>query len=164
MFALNAQSVQAGLARAGIDVQLIPLAMSNYYDFLGNPQNALDGLWDMAFSTIIPDWLGANNGRQVLADSFDGRRFLKGSGNFGGYNASGVNLLIDRALAAETPEEAAAAWVGVSSLAMHDAAIVPLIEAKFAWFHGPRVRNCVLDVTQINCSLNAVWLRDGNKR
>ena|SRR2546426_6271760 len=96
----------------------------------------------------------------VLADTFDGRRFLNDSGNFGGYNEQRVNALIDRALGAETPQQARAAWIGVASEAMRDAAIVPLIQTKSAWFHSGRVRHRIPDVTLIGCSLNSLWLSD----
>src|SRR5262249_42570021 len=140
---VDAQSVQASLSRAGIDVQLIPLTYTSYISFIQNSENALDGKWDLAFLWPSPTWFGENNGRDLISSNFEG----KGESNFGRYNNDEVNGLIHHALEAGSTQDAESAWSQAAARVMDDAAIVPLIEAKFASAHSARVRHCVLDVT-----------------
>jgi peptide/nickel transport system substrate-binding protein len=153
---LDAQSIQASLSRAGIDIQLVGLARNTYYALL-DTETAKRGAWDLLYgSAVTPDWYGANNGRVSISAWFEGTG--KGVYNVGRYNNDAVNMLINRALTAAKAADAEKAWAEASAHVMEDAAIVPLVEGKYAWLHSARVRNCVMDITLGQCSITSVWL------
>jgi ABC-type transport system substrate-binding protein len=153
---LDVQSIQASWSRAGIDVQLVPLARNLYYSFLDNPAAASRGVWDLMYNVgINPDWYGASNGRVSISQMFHGESGI----NIGRYNNDEVNGLINQALAAKATD-AEKAWADAAAQVMADAAIVPLVETKFAWLYSSRVRNCVMDITLGHCSVTSLWLED----
>ena len=62
-----AQVLQANLARAGIDVGLLPVAVGDYYDrLLSDNANARRGAWDLAIVGWFPDWFGGQRPRSSI--------------------------------------------------------------------------------------------------
>jgi peptide/nickel transport system substrate-binding protein len=162
---LAAQSVQASLARAGIDLHLVPLNWNDLYGrLLANLQNAKRGEWDLALVGWGYDWFGENNGRSVIAPLFDGRHLGLSTLNFGGYQSQEVNAAIDRATAAPSAELAEQAWSDAARQLMNDVALVPLVESKNVLARSRRVRGCTWDVTGLNCDLTALWLADAAQK
>jgi ABC-type transport system substrate-binding protein len=156
-----AQVLQASLERAGIEVELLPVALGDYYGrLLSDNANARRGAWDLAIVAWFPDWFGGNNGRAVYPSLFDGRNRGSGSPNYGGFEDAGVDAAIDRASSAATDELASQDWAEVSRLLMEEVAEIPLIEQKTAYAKSRRVRGCSWSALGMNCDLTAVWLSD----
>lgn len=161
-YPIEAQALQASLARAGINVTLTPYPASDLWGrLLPNSQNARRGEWDLALTGWLPDWFGASNGRSVISPLFDGRQLGHMSQTFGLYNNPKTDAAIDRALLALTVEQANAGWFDAVSRVMDDVAIVPLIEHRDAYMSSSRVRNCRWSVFGMQCDMTALWL-DGN--
>jgi peptide/nickel transport system substrate-binding protein len=160
-YPIEAQSLQASLRRAGIDLQLFPFSAGDLWGrLLANTQNARRGEWDIALAGWLPDWFGSNNGRSVIVPLFDGRQVGTISQNYGMYDNAQVNAAIDRATSAATLEEAEAAWFDATTRVMQDLAIVPLIEKKTAWMRSSRLRNCIWTSVGSQCDLTTAWLAD----
>ena len=104
-----AQTVQADLARCGIKVRLVPVNQGDYYGkYLGSPDAARRGVWDITEPGWVPDWYG-NNGRAIIEPLFDGRTYGPNSVDYGDYDSPAVNSLIDRALRTADQQQAATA-------------------------------------------------------
>ena len=158
-FPLAAQAVQASLARAGIDVELVqPTSGDLYGRLLTNPETARRGEWDLAMVSWIPDWFGVNNGRSVIPPLFDGRHLGANSTNFGRYHNGAVDAAIDRANTAPTARLAEQAWRDAARRLMDDVAVVPLVDYKVAFARSRRLRSCNWTVLGLNCDATAVWL------
>jgi peptide/nickel transport system substrate-binding protein len=99
----------------------------------------------------------------VIQPLFDGRNFGQGSSAYGGYDSGEVNRLIDRALATPVFDEAEKLWAEAAARTLQDAAIVPLVEFKAAYYRSSRLRNCIVNMWSLNCDMTAVWL-DGDRR
>jgi peptide/nickel transport system substrate-binding protein len=158
---ISAQALQAGLGRAGINVELIPTAASDFYGrLLSNPENARRGVWDLALDRWFPDWYGENNGRSVMEPLFDGRHFGQNTPNSGGYSNPDVDALIDRATTAASIESAEQAWREAAQRVMEDVAIVPLVEFRWPFAKSRRVNNCSWNVLSSTCDITSIWLSD----
>jgi ABC-type transport system substrate-binding protein len=157
---IMAQSLQAGLGRAGIIVELVP---TTFGDLLGRllayPENARRGEWDMAMDGLGTPEQG-ENGRLFISPLFDGRKFGQNSWNCGGYNNPEVNALIDRATTADNIEASKQAWREAARRAMEDVALVPLFECRRAYAHSRRLQNCKWAANSPNCDITSVWLTD----
>jgi peptide/nickel transport system substrate-binding protein len=155
-----AQSLQASVARAGIRLELLPATASDFYaKYMGSPDNARRGVWDLAAARWGPDWYGGANGRTVIQPLFDGRSFGPNTNNYGDYDNPVVNAAIDSALAALTPEAAAAAWQKAATTVMEDAGNIPLAQNKMPIYHSDRLQNCIYLLLGSDCDMSVVWLR-----
>lgn len=161
--ALEAQSVQASLERAGVHVELLPFAENDLYTrALPSRANADHGTWDLALVGWTPDWYGRNTGRTSIVPLYDGRESVS-SWNFGLYDNPAVNAAVDQALGAMDLRVSESAWTKAASVVMDDVAVVPLIQRKPSYMLSSRVRNCVWDPITSRCNLTAVWLADGGR-
>jgi peptide/nickel transport system substrate-binding protein len=155
-----AQAVRESLARAGVTVRLIPVSPVDFHDrYLGLPDAARRGAWDIATSGRAPDWAG-NAARTLLVPMFYGREYGPGSTNSGGYVDPGTDACIERALAAADAAAAAPIWHECDRLVMADAPFVPLLSQKLATFHAARVRNFVYSPFTAAGDITHVWLAD----
>jgi peptide/nickel transport system substrate-binding protein len=160
-FPVEAQVVQAGLRRAGIDAELTSYQSADFWGrLLVNGDTAERGEWDLALASWSPDWFGAGNGRSVIMPVFDGRQLGQLSQNYGRYDVAEVNEAIDRALLATTAASAEAAWAAAVAKATEDVAVVPLLERKSGWMRSARVRQCLWSVLGNQCEGQSVWLAD----
>ena len=153
------QSVQADLKKCGVTVKLIPQTPADFYGkYLANPSGAQQGLWDIAAPGWVPDWYG-NNGRAIVEPLFDGRTYGPNSVDYGDYNSSKVNSLIDQALAQPTADKAAPLWHRADMQIMKDAAFIPFQTQKTAVYHSSRVQNTIFFPFAQNYDLTQVWLQ-----
>jgi len=133
-------AIQASLASCGIMLTGKPEPGSSYYTDLGNaPENNKAGQWDMGQPGWIPDWFG-NNGRTVVQALFQGPNCVVNTVNYGCYDNSSVNSLINQAEGASSLSAAGNAWQKADAQIMSDAAIVPIMSQKFPLYASKRVR------------------------
>jgi ABC-type transport system substrate-binding protein len=164
-YPLQAQALQASLARANVNVELVPQRLDDFYSrLLTNMENAVRGEWDLALAAWFPDWYGDNNGRSVIQPLFDGRFFGKAIINYGGYRNPDVDALIDRAMTAGSSASAEQIWKEAARLLTEDVAVVPLLEVKSAFARSRRLRNCTWGVPSSNCDITSVWLADAAQK
>ncbi|MBE1532360.1 ABC transporter substrate-binding protein [Actinomadura algeriensis] len=157
---LLAESIAENLASCGVTAELMPDAVGSFYGgTITTPARARAGQWDIAAPGWTPDWYG-NNGRSIIQPLFDGRTYGDGSTNYGGYNNPRVNELIDAALTASGPEEAAECWRQADVLIMRDAAIVPLLSRSHTIFRSSRVRNAHFLPTASGYDYTRIWLAE----
>ena len=133
-------AIQASLASCGITLTGKPEPGSSYYTDLGNaPENNKAGQWDLGQQGWIPDWFG-NNGRTVVQALFQGPNCVVNTVNYGCYDNSSVNSLINQAEGASSLSAAGNAWQKADAQIMSDAAIVPIMSQKFPLYASKRVR------------------------
>ncbi|GGU95282.1 ABC transporter substrate-binding protein [Actinomadura cremea] len=155
---LFAESIAENLASCGVTAELVPDTGGSFYGgTVTTPARAREGQWDVAAPGWTPDWYG-NNGRSIIQPLFDGRTYGNGSTNYGGYNNPRVNELIDAALTASGPEEAAECWRQADVLIMQDSAIVPLLSRNHTIFRSSRVRNTHFLPTAAGYDYTRIWL------
>lgn len=153
-----AQTLQASLKSAGINLELQPVPPSDFYSkYLDDPGSAARGVWDIATPGWVPDWYG-NDGRTMIQPLFDGRTYGANTINYGDYNNPQVNSDIDHALAASTPEEAGRYWHDADLQIMKDAVVVPILSQKTPVFHSSRVRNFIFLPSSQQGDITNVWL------
>ena len=135
-----AQTIQASMAKAGITIELTPVAPADYYPrFMTNQRNTEDGTWDIAPVGWAPDWVGGA-ARSVFQPQFTYQGTHQ-TYNYTDYNNPEANKLAAEAINATTPEEAARLWGQVDELVMTDAPIVPYISEMVVLYRGAAVQN-----------------------
>jgi peptide/nickel transport system substrate-binding protein len=153
-----AQTIQASMARAGITLELTPVAPSDYYSkFMTNPINTKEGTWDIAPVGWTPDWAGGS-ARSVFQPQFtyDGTHQTY---NYTDYNNPKANELAQQAINATTPEEVGKLWGQVDELVMADAPVIPLIANKIVLYHGEAVQNFQPYSLGVQGDWTNVWLK-----
>jgi peptide/nickel transport system substrate-binding protein len=144
------------LGESGFEVELVFAQRNAFYgEFLLNHEFTRDGGWDIAAVSWFADYLA---GRSYIPILLDGRAFENVTPNYGGYNNEELNEIIDAALAASTPEEAAELWGQADAIATEDAAWVPLAFAKTPTLHGERVGGFEFHLVPRNGDFTNVWL------
>ncbi|MGH9057384.1 MAG: ABC transporter substrate-binding protein, partial [Acidimicrobiales bacterium] len=119
-------TVQADLAQIGITVTGVTATNADFYTkYLEVPSVAKRGVWDLSLNGWGPDWYG-NSAPSWFSPLFDGRVLPPTSSNFGLFNDSKVNSLIDQALAAPTLSAATTLWHQADVATMTGAAIFPI--------------------------------------
>lgn len=155
---LIAQSVTENLNSCGVKAELSPDTGGSFYSStIATPAKAQEGQWDIAAPGWTPDWYG-NNGRSIIQPLFDGRTYGPNSTNYGGYDNSQVNGLIDSALTASDPSHAAGYWQLADQKIMEDAAIVPLLDRAHTIFRSSRVRGVLFLPTTNGYDYTRLWL------
>jgi peptide/nickel transport system substrate-binding protein len=153
-----AQSIQASLAQCGVTTRILPVTQGDYYGkYLNNPAASRRGTWDISEPGWVPDWFG-NNGRAITEPLFDGRHYGPNSVDYGDYNNSKVDALIDRALASQDQQAAAALWHQADLQVMRDAVIVPIETQKLPLFHSSRVHNAIYSPFSENFDITNLWV------
>jgi peptide/nickel transport system substrate-binding protein len=153
-----AQTIQASMARAGITLELTPVAPTDYYSkFMTNPVNTKDGIWDIAPVGWTPDWAGGS-ARSVFQPqfTFDGAHQTY---NYTDYNNPKANELAAQAINATTPEEVGKFWAQVDETVMADAPVVPLIANLNVLYHGEAVQNFQPYALGVQGDWTNVWLQ-----
>jgi peptide/nickel transport system substrate-binding protein len=135
------QSVQADLKACGITVKGFPQQQGNYYSWLEDPANTKSGKWNISEPGWVPDWYG-NNGRSIVQPLFTSP-FVNPTTNYGGYQNTATQDLVNKALAATSTSEAANFWHQADMQVMKDAVIVPFTNQDTPMYHSTRVKNAI---------------------
>jgi peptide/nickel transport system substrate-binding protein len=134
------EAIQASLANCGITLNGKPEPGATFFVDMGNaPESNKAGAWDMGQVAWVPDWFG-NNGRTVIQALFQGPNCVVNTVNYGCYDSSAVNSLINQAESATSLSAAGSAWHQADVDIMKDAAIVPLLSQNFPQYSSSRVR------------------------
>ena len=135
-----AQTIQASMKKAGITLDLIPVAPADYYSkFMTNPLNTKEGNWDIAPVGWAPDWVGGA-ARSVFQPQFSYTGTHQ-TYNYTDYNNPEANVLAAQAINATTPDQVAKLWGQVDELVMKDAPIIPYVAEKVVLYRSAAVQN-----------------------
>jgi peptide/nickel transport system substrate-binding protein len=157
----TAEAVQAALARAGIDVELVPAPIEAFFArYLSSARAARAGDWDLALTGWEPDWNG-NNARVYLQPLFDSSHVTGDDWgtNFGHYASARVNALLRAGLTCADEAQANRHFAAVEKQVMRDSAVIPILFAHQYWLHSARVRNW-LPYPVLNGDLTNLWLAE----
>jgi peptide/nickel transport system substrate-binding protein len=135
------ESVQADLKACGITVKGSPQQQGNYYAWLEDPANTKAGKWNISEPGWVPDWYG-NNGRAIVQPLFTSP-CVNPTTNYGCYNSTTTNDLVNKALTATSLSAAAAFWHQADMQVMNDAVIVPFTDQNTPGYHSTRVKNAI---------------------
>ena len=156
----TADCVRMALARAGVQVQLLPAPIEEFFaNYLASAQAARTGAWDIALTGWEADWNG-NNARNYLQPLFDSSMVSESDDwgtNFGRYSSELVNDLIAAGLHSRSEHEANRLFAEAEEQVMRDSAVVPILFAHQYWLHSSRVRNW-LPYPVLNGDLTNLWL------
>jgi len=154
------EEVQSDFKKCGVTVVGTPIP-SGYYGSKGIGVTTPDGLkagkWDITEPGWVPDWFGPGNGRAILPDLFDGAQNFPGS-DWGGYDSSKVDALVNQALAATSQSAAAALWHQADQAVMADAPFVPFQTQLTPLYHSSRVHNAVFMPFCSLYDLAGIWV------
>jgi peptide/nickel transport system substrate-binding protein len=134
----KAQSIQAGLAAAGIKVTIKPLDEET---FTAEVQTKPNPDYDLVLTSWQPDIPSANANIQPLFQSTE----IGGGGyNVSRYNNPAIDQLITEAQATVDPNEAGRKWAGIDKKILADSPVVPLIYTRNSYLHGSKVGNVTI--------------------
>ena len=107
---------------------------------------------------VCPDVPG-NGARSIIGVLLDGRTITATSNNnYGSYNNSKVNELIDQAYEARDEQTRTGLWGQIDRLVMQDAAWAPLVYDRETFFWSSRVRNWTFTPWLANPDITNLWL------
>ncbi|MFI0424471.1 ABC transporter substrate-binding protein [Spongiactinospora sp. 9N601] len=153
-----AQSLQAGLAKAGITLKLIPVTPTDYYGkWLTNDEAQTSGRWDIAPAGWAPDAPGASN--RTVYDPLIRKPSVSGSYNYGHYSNPEADALADKALAAVDEKTAAELWHRIDQMVMADLPLIPIAVRNQALYAGPRTAGAVANSLSKWPDWTLVWLK-----
>jgi peptide/nickel transport system substrate-binding protein len=136
-----AQTIQASLKRAGIEVEMVPVTATDFYSkYMINRDNTRSGGWDIAPVGWSPDWAGGA-ARSVFQALFTFDGVTPQTYNYINYNNPSANELAKKAYAATSADQVAALWNQVDELIMKDAVVVPYTAIKLVLYHSASVEN-----------------------
>jgi peptide/nickel transport system substrate-binding protein len=135
-----AQALSAGLARVGIEAEVVPFPSGEYFEKRGGcPQFLRDngiGIIMFGWGADFPDGFG------FLQQIVDGRAIkTHGNQNMGELDDPAVNELLDRGACSADPEERGAIWAKIDQLVMEHAVIVPYLYPRSLLFRGEGLTN-----------------------
>ncbi|MFC0109731.1 ABC transporter substrate-binding protein [Kibdelosporangium aridum] len=131
----KAESIQSGLAAAGIKVTIKPLDEET---FTAEVQNKDNPDYDLVLTSWQPDIPSANANIQPLFQSTE----IGGGGyNTARYNNPEVDRLITEAQATVDQAEAGKKWAELDRKILADSPVVPLIYTRNSYLHGSKVGN-----------------------
>jgi peptide/nickel transport system substrate-binding protein len=135
-----ATALQQGLARVGIQTEIVAVDSSTYYTgFIGVPDNvhkrglglAVAG-WGPDFPTEYGFWESIVDGRAIKP---------AGNSNYAELNDPAINKLIDDALATTDASKAKTIWQDVDKKVMESAVLLPFVFDKALFYRNPRLTN-----------------------
>ncbi len=152
------QTVQADLGKVGITVTGVGVPNADFYTkWLEVPAKARAGGWDLSLAGWSPDWYG-EAAASFFSPLFDGRVLPPTSSNFGLFNDSTVNSLIDQALVATSTAQADTLWHQADVQTMKDAAIFPISDPNLPLMRGSQVHNAIYVPELEQIDPTNVWL------
>jgi peptide/nickel transport system substrate-binding protein len=134
------EAIQASLQPCGVTLVGKPEPGASLFVDLGDaPVNNKANQFDIGQPAWVPDWFG-NNGRTVIQALFEGPDCVINTVNYGCYDSSTVNGLINSAETASSLTAAGTDWHQADQDIMSDAVIVPLFDQGFPNYASSRVR------------------------
>jgi peptide/nickel transport system substrate-binding protein len=158
-----AELMQSDLQAAGVNVQMISATQTDFtINYISSPQSGQRGVWDIALLFWVPDWFGTN-GRSVLEPMTDGTNYGPNSVDYGDYNNTVTNNLVQQALTQPSTDTAQISdlWHQASEQSMKDAAFIPLVNAEVPLYKSSQVMNPVYLPINENYDITNVWLSNG---
>ncbi len=154
-----AQLMQSDLQAAGVHVQMVPATLNDFIDTISDPSDGARGTWDIALLFWVPDWFGIN-GRSVLEPMTDGSHYGPNSVDYGDYNSTVTDNLINEALtqAPADTTQITNLWHQVSQQSMKDAAFIPLVQAGVPILKSSNLMNPVYLPINEDYDITNVWL------
>lgn len=155
----NFATLQQDLKQAGVTVVGVPAPTADIYTkYLTEPSVASRGVWDITFAGWGPDWFG-NAALSYFKPLFSGKpAFPPNGSNFGFYESSAANALIDKAARAKNQDEAAELWQQADQQVMKDAAFYPVTSPLEATYRAKQVQNAQYISAIQNFDPTNVWL------
>jgi len=150
-------AVQAGLARAGINLKIKTFSgFAIYTDSLGLPRKAKEH--QMGQAGWCPDYPG-DGARSFIVPLLDSRSILPaGNNNYGLYKNPAVDTKIDQALAESDQTKRGALWAEIDKQIMQDAPWAPFLYDKTQYFWSERTKNWIWTPWSTEPDLTALWL------
>lgn len=152
------QTMQQGLSKVGIEAQGVATPSAEFYKSLARPDTATRGVWDLSLVQWGADWSG-NAAITYFNPMFSGKPSFPPIGsNFGQYNSTKTNALINEAATAKTLPAAVKLWGQADEQVMRDAAVFPVAQPRHALYHASQVHNTVYIRLVQNFDPTNVWL------
>lgn len=135
-----AQALAAGLARVGIEAEVLDFPSGDYFDLYGGSPEYLRehgiGIIMFGWGADFPDGYG------FLQQIVDGRAIKeRGNQNMGELDDPEINELLDRGAVCDDPAERAEIWHRIDRLTMEHAVIVPYLYPRSLLYRHPQARN-----------------------
>jgi peptide/nickel transport system substrate-binding protein len=153
-------------ALGSVKVTGVPTNQSDFYgkyllvpNVKGNPSPAYKGTWDLTNAGWGPDWYG-NSAVTYFNPLYSspGGFPANGGSNFGYFQSSAVNNLINQALSQPTEPAADKFWAQADQQVMKEAAIYPITSPLQLNEHAPYVHNAVYMTQYQQFDAANVWL------
>ncbi len=153
-------------ALGSVKVTGVPTNQSDFYgkyllvpNVKGNPSPAYKGTWDLTNAGWGPDWYG-NSALTYFNPLYSspGGFPANGGSNFGYFQSSTVNNLINQALSQPTEAAADKFWAQADQQVMKEAAIYPITSPLQLNEHAPYVHNAVYMPQYQQFDAANVWL------
>jgi peptide/nickel transport system substrate-binding protein len=153
------ETLQADLSKVGVSVTGLGVPSADFYaKYLEVPHVAQSGVWDLALAQWFPDWYG-NAALSFFNPLFSGANAYPPEGsNFGFYNNTTANQLIQQAAVATTASTAEGLWAQADQQVMSDAAIFPITSPTQPVYHAGLVQNAVFIPALLQFDPTNVWL------
>ncbi|MCW5254499.1 ABC transporter substrate-binding protein [Streptomyces sp. SHP 1-2] len=153
-----AQALQAGLAKAGITLKLIPVTPNDYYgEWLTNDAAQTSGRWDIAPAGWAPDAPGTSH--RTVYDPLIRKPSVTGSYNYGSYSNPKADALADRALATSDERTAAELWNRIDRMVMSDVPLIPIAVRNQALYRGANTAGVVANSLSKWPDWTQLWLK-----
>ena len=158
------QTIQQDLSKIGVKVVGVPSPNADFYTkYLQVPSVAQRGVWDIAVAGWGADWYG-NAALSFFKPLFFGKPSFPPIGsNFGFYDSSVTNDLVNQASNAKTEEEARALWAKADRQVMEDAAFYPVTNQVNPNYRAAQVNNAVYIPAFQNFDPANIWLAAGKQ-
>jgi peptide/nickel transport system substrate-binding protein len=135
-----AEALSAGLARVGIQAEVVPFSSGEYFEKRGGCPEFLHangiGIIMFGWGADFPDGFG------FLQQIVDGRAIKPhGNQNMGELDDPEVNALLDKGACSPDPAERAELWGAIDRLVMEHAVIVPYLYPRSLLYRDPALTN-----------------------
>ncbi|MEU8676978.1 ABC transporter substrate-binding protein [Streptomyces sp. NPDC048560] len=135
-----AEALAAGLARVGIEAEVLDFPSGDYFEVYGGSPSYLAehgiGIIMFGWGADFPDGYG------FLQQIVDGRAIKeRGNQNMGELDDPEINDLLDRGATCADPVERAEIWQRIDRLTMEHAVIVPYLYPRSLLYRHPNARN-----------------------
>lgn len=159
-------TLQQQLSKIGVTVEGITANSADFYTkYVTVPSVARAGTWDVAIAQWGPDWYG-DAARSYFGPLFYGNDGNPGSAyppngsNYGFYNNSEVNKLIEKASSEPDSATASKLWAEADAVVTNDAAIYPITSPMVPTYHSSRVHNTIVIPNYSQIDPTNVWLSE----